>query len=210
MVISDELFQVLSVSSCDDGGTALHTEHGCLFAQANRRYAVRSAQDPLRVCGNGPANGERVVFREGEVALAARASATYPGMFEPVEFRHRYLVDGGLVSNIPTDLLAPMDADVIVAVDVTADIAHTPLKSVLGVMNQAIAIQSERLAEEALTRAQVMIRPKMGDIGPMDLSRSDECIDAGIVAGRRAVPEIKRYILDKRFKTLLFGSGAKT
>ena len=154
--------------------------------------------------------GERVVFREGEVALAARASATYPGMFEPVEFRHRYLVDGGLVSNLPTDLLALMGAQVIVAVDVTADIAHTQPKSVLEVMNQALYIQSERLAQEELTRANVVIRPKMGNIGAMDLSRSDECIDAGIVAGRRAVPEIKKYILDQRFNRLLGGMGKGT
>src|SRR5262249_40670928 len=68
--------------------------------------------------------GERVVFREGEVALAARASATIPGLFQPVVFRHRYLVDGGLVGNIPTDLVADMGADVIVAVDVTADFSR--------------------------------------------------------------------------------------
>ena len=149
--------------------------------------------------------GERVVFREGPVALAARASATIPGMFEPVEFRHRYLVDGGLVSNLPTDLVALMGADIIVAVDVTADIAHTQPKSVLAVLNQAIYIQSERLAQEELTRAQVVIRPAMDDIGAMDLSRSDECINAGILAGRRAVPDIKRLILEKRFEQLLKG-----
>jgi NTE family protein len=143
------------------------------------------------------------VFREGEVALAARASATIPGMFEPVEFRHRYLVDGGLVSNIPTDLLTLMNVDVIVAVDVTADISHAELKSTLAVLNQAIYIQSERLAQDELTRAQVVIRPQMGDIDAMDLSRSDECVDAGIVAGREAVPQIKRFILDKRFEQLL-------
>jgi len=147
--------------------------------------------------------GERVVFREGSVALAARASATIPGMFEPVVFRHRYLVDGGLVSNIPTDLVALLGADIIVAVDVTADITHVQPKSVLAVLNQAIYIQSERLAQDELIRAQVVIRPQMGDIGSMDLSRSDESIDAGILAGRRAVPEIKRFILDKRFKQLL-------
>src|SRR5216684_4677836 len=96
-----------------------------------------------------------------------------------------------------------MDANVIVAVDVTADIAHTQPKSVLAVMNQALYIQSERLAQEELMRANVVIRPKMGDIGAMDLSRSDECVDAGIAAGRRAVPEIKRFILDKRFEKLL-------
>jgi NTE family protein len=154
--------------------------------------------------------GERVVFRDGEVALAARASATYPGMFEPVEFRHRYLVDGGLVSNLPTDLLTLMDANVIVAVDVTADIAQTQPKSVLEVMNQALYIQSERLAQEELTRANVVIRPKMGNIGAMDLTRSDECIDAGIVAGRRAVPEIKKFILDQRFHKLLGAMGKGT
>ena len=50
--------------------------------------------------------GEKVVLREGPLAFAARASATIPGMFEPVPFRHRFLVDGGLVSNLPTDLVA--------------------------------------------------------------------------------------------------------
>ncbi len=152
--------------------------------------------------------GERVVFREGTVAEAARASATIPGMFEPVEFRHRYLVDGGLVSNIPTDLLTLMNVDVIIAVDVTADLSRMQPKSTLAVLNQAIYIQSERVAQEELTRAQVVIRPRLGDVGAMDLSRSDECVDAGIVAGRRAVPEIKRLILDNRIEQL-FGRKRK-
>lgn len=146
--------------------------------------------------------GEKLIFREGSVALAARASATIPGMFEPVPFRHRFLVDGGLVSNLPTDLVAAMGADPIVAVDVTADFMRSQPRSVLEVLNQAIYIQSERLAQEELSRAQVVIRPNLGDITMMDLSRSDECIDAGVLAGRRAVPAIKRLILDKRFEAL--------
>src|SRR5260370_9914806 len=85
--------------------------------------------------------GERVVFREGSVALAARASATIPGLFEPVEFRHRYLADGGLVSNIPTDLIALMGAAIIVAVDVTTVLEHLQPTSVLALLNPAIYIQ---------------------------------------------------------------------
>ena len=150
--------------------------------------------------------GEKLVFREGAVALAARASATIPGMFEPVPFRHRFLVDGGLVSNLPTDLVALMGADPIVAVDVTTDFTHAQPKNVLDILNQAIYIQSERLAQDELSRAQVVIRPRLEDITMMDLSRSDECIDAGTLAGRRAVPEIKRLILDKRFEQLLAAS----
>ncbi len=146
--------------------------------------------------------GERVVFRDGSVALAARASATIPGLFEPVEFRHRYLVDGGLVSNIPTDLVVLLGADIVVAVDVTTVLEHFQPKSIMSVLNQAIYIQSERLAQEELGRANVIIRPRMGDIMMTDLSRSDESINAGILAARQAVPEIKRLILDKRFEHL--------
>jgi NTE family protein len=84
-------------------------------------------------------------------------------------------------------------------VDVTADYARTPINSVLDVLNRALYIQSERLAQDELARAQVVIRPQLGDVTMMDLSKSDDCIDAGILAGRRAAPAIKRLILDKRF-----------
>src|SRR5882672_8918960 len=99
--------------------------------------------------------GERVVFREGPVALAARASATIPGLFEPVVFRHRYLVDGGLVSNIPTDLVQHMGADVILAVDVTADFSRFQPRNIFATLNQAIYIQSESMSKEELARADV-------------------------------------------------------
>ncbi len=91
----------------------------------------------------------------------------------------------------------------VVAVDVTSDVALGRPKIVLGIMNQSISILSERLAREESRRAQVVIRPKMKDVGLMDLARSDESIDAGILAGRQAVPIIKRLILDRRYSKLM-------
>jgi len=73
----------------------------------------------------------------------------------------------------------------------------------LETLNQVINIQSEGLAQHEFSLAQVVIRPKLGDVMMMDLSRSDECIDAGSLAGRRAIPAVKRLILDKRFDRLL-------
>jgi NTE family protein len=147
--------------------------------------------------------GERVVFREGQVALAARASATIPGLFEPVVFRHRYLVDGGLVSNIPTDLVKLMGADVIIAIDVTSDLSRFQPKNIISTLNQAISIQSESKSHEELTRADFAVRPQLGDITAMDLARSPECIDAGSLATRRAIPGIKRMLVDKNLDTIL-------
>ena len=91
----------------------------------------------------------------GSLSSAARASATIPGLFAPVEFRHRYLVDGGLVSNIPTDLLASMGAELIIAVDVTADFSQFRPKNVLATLNQAIYIQGETLSKRELQRAEL-------------------------------------------------------
>src|SRR5262249_19584591 len=131
--------------------------------------------------------GEKVVFREGPVAPAARASATIPGLFQPVVFRHRYLVDGGLVSIIPSDLVAQMGADIIVAVDVTSDFSRFQPRNILTALNQAIYIQSEAMSQTELSRAHFVIRPQLGEISAIDLTHSVECINAGILATRRAV-----------------------
>jgi len=147
--------------------------------------------------------GERVVFREGSVALAARASATIPGLFEPVVFRHRYLVDGGLVSNIPTDLVALMGADTIIAVDVTSDLTRFEPTNIIATLNQAISIQSESKSHEELVHADFVIRPSLREITAMDLARSAECIDAGSLATRQAVPGIKRLLVDKNLDAIL-------
>jgi NTE family protein len=154
--------------------------------------------------------GERVVFREGPVGLAARASATIPGLFEPVVFRHRYLVDGGLVSNIPTDLVKLLGADIVIAVNVTSDLYRFQPKNMIATLNQAISIQSESKSNEELARADFVIRPQLGDITAMDLARSAECIDAGNLATRHAVPGMKRVLIDKNLTEILrYSRGAR-
>jgi NTE family protein len=147
--------------------------------------------------------GERVVFREGPVAIAARASATIPGMFEPVVFRHRYLVDGGLVSNIPTDLVALMGVQTIIAVDVTSDLSRFQPENIIATLSQAISIQSEAMSQSELAKADFVIRPQLRDMTAMDLTRSAECIDAGSLAARHAVPTIKRLLVDRNLDSIL-------
>ena len=129
--------------------------------------------------------GERVVFREGPVVPAARASATIPGLFSPVVFRQRYLVDGGLVSNLPTDLVRSIGADIVVASDVSSDYANVEPGSVLSTITQAVYIQGQQINRENRRLADVIVTPDLRDISPMDLTRSAECIDAGSRAARQ-------------------------
>jgi len=59
-----------------------------------------------------------VVLQSGPVAPAVRASAAIPGLFSPVEIGGRLLVDGGIVDNLPVDLVRSMGADYVIASDV--------------------------------------------------------------------------------------------
>ncbi|MDD3037548.1 patatin-like phospholipase family protein [Bacteroides sp.] len=63
-------------------------------------------------------NGDQVVFREGVLSTAMRASMAIPGVFTPVRMDSMVLVDGGIVNNYPADVAKAMGADIIIGVDV--------------------------------------------------------------------------------------------
>lgn len=63
-------------------------------------------------------SGEEVVLREGKLWEAARASSAIPFIFSPQYFQGRYLVDGGLLNNVPVDHLREQkDLDIIIGVE---------------------------------------------------------------------------------------------
>ncbi len=148
--------------------------------------------------------GERIIFREGEVAPAARASATVPGLFDPVEYRHRYLVDGGLCDNIPVDVAKLQGADIIITVAVSADFSKNKISSVFMILTQSIYIQGKLLDAERLKMSDIVIRPKVNDISAVDLGRSPECIEAGIQAARQSMPALKKLLVRRTDDKCLF------
>lgn len=140
--------------------------------------------------------GEKIIFREGEVVPAVRASATIPGVFEPVEYRQRLLVDGGLVSNIPSFEARLLGAEMIVAVVTASDFSRRDVNNVFQVLSQAIYIQGKVIEPQALALCDIVIYPEVGDVGIADFSRRNDCIDAGIRATRREITRIKEKIIE--------------
>lgn len=162
---------------------------------------------PLVCIATDIQTGERIIFREGPVVLAVRASSTIPGVFKPVEYRHRFLVDGGLVGNIPTDIAQLMGMDIIIAVSVKADFSDYRTANVLQILNQSIYIQGQVMAKDLLKNADFVIRPQVGDISAIELWRSKELIEAGILGARQSVLELKQLIMDRTFEQILEISG---
>lgn len=144
--------------------------------------------------------GEQIVLREGSVALAARASATMPGVFQPVPYRHRLLVDGGIVDNLPTDVAKLLGADIILCVNVPVDFSRTAPSNVMTTLNQALYIQGQVITQERLALADVVIAPKVRDVNTFELWKSAECVAAGEAAAREALPTLRRVLAAKFFK----------
>jgi NTE family protein len=83
---------------------------------------------PLRVVATDIDRASKVVFSEGNVAKAVRASISIPGVFSPVKIDNHHLVDGALIDPIPVDEAREMGADFIIAVDVTTEVQEVYIK----------------------------------------------------------------------------------
>jgi predicted acylesterase/phospholipase RssA len=64
--------------------------------------------------------GEPMLLALGDMVKAGQASCTVPGLFEPVEWGNKFLVDGGLFSIVPTTQAKEMGADFVIGVDIAA------------------------------------------------------------------------------------------
>jgi len=144
--------------------------------------------------------GEKIIFKEGPVAPAARASATIPGIFLPVSYRQRFLVDGGLVENIPVSVAKLFEPDIIITVAVSADITKNSYDNIFSTLFQTIYIQGQQSDKNNLKMSDIIIAPKVSDVSAIELNKAIECIDAGFIAGKNSLKKIKKLIIDKTYE----------
>jgi NTE family protein len=138
--------------------------------------------------------GTRVVLDRGPVAKAVRASSAIPGVFNPVELQGRLLVDGGVVDNIPIAVAREKGADIVIAVDISENVANFNITNVVDVMVQAVAIIMNENTKLKKKDADVLIAPAVGNVAMLDFTQKKRCMQAGIEAAQRAVPEIRKKI----------------
>ncbi|MEZ5557687.1 MAG: patatin-like phospholipase family protein [Pseudomonadales bacterium] len=142
---------------------------------------------PYRAVAADIATGAEVVLADGSLALAMRSSMSVPGVFDPVEQGGHILVDGGIVNNLPIDVVRQMGADIVIAVDVGSgltprDQLGRPLAVILQMTN--LMIQKNVDAQVAsLTERDLLITPELGD----DVSSTDfGKVNTGIAIGYAA------------------------
>jgi len=135
-------------------------------------------------------NGDETVFGRGNTGQAVRASCSIPGIFRPVKILDKFYVDGGVVSPVPVDAARRLGADIVIAVDISSSSERMPPSNTIETLLQSIHIMYSKLASAQLSRADVVIRPKVGHIGSSDFSKRHEAILEGEKAALEALPKI--------------------
>lgn len=156
-----------------------------------RNTPIESLRVPFHAVATDIQSGQEIVFGRGNAGAAVRASCSIPGIFRPVRIGDRVYVDGGVVSPVAVDAAKRLGADVVIAVDISADVGGTAPESTIETIMQAVSIMYARLAAIQLGRAEVVIRPKVGHIGAADFSMRHEAIMEGEKAAVEALPRIQ-------------------
>jgi NTE family protein len=142
--------------------------------------------------------GEEVVMKgEGDLALAICASCAIPGVFIPViDADGRTLIDGGVVSPMPTRAVRKLGADIVIAVDLlTCGSTYWGKPStLLGMFFQSAMMMLRTASRNQHYRADVVIEPKIAHIRPDELAKRDELVDLGEKAALEKMDEIRSVI----------------
>lgn len=139
--------------------------------------------------------GERILFNSGPLAIAVRASMNLPGVFEPVQYRHRELVDGAVVDYLPVETVKQMGADYIIASVTPPDFYSKTPQTVAAYLLRVGDVRGAAMIEEASRKANFVITNRVLDIGTLELDKLHKAGEVGIQQAHKHMKELQEDIL---------------
>jgi NTE family protein len=182
------------------GGQKIKLFFNTLVGADRGERTIESLPLPLSIIATDVGSGARVVFRSGELSAAMRASMSVPALLSPQTYQGHYLVDGGLVENLPVaEVRARCNADVVIAVDVGSPLYKPEdVDSITAVTGQMINILTEQnaITSRALVKpGDVYIKPNLEGFTSSDFNRSREGAERGRQAAEAQAEKLRRYAL---------------
>ena len=147
-------------------------------------------QKPLAIAATDINLGMPVYYCGGSIGPPLRASCAYPGLFVPVKYDGRTLVDGFLTALVPVDGAFLLGAEVVIAVYLETGFIDEP-RTLTDVLSRSFTIIQKHADLAWRQHADVIIEP---DVGPFlwdDFSKTSEMIRAGEEAALKALPAIR-------------------
>jgi NTE family protein len=152
---------------------------------------------PFRSIATDIGNGEKVVFADGDLATAIRASMSVPAAFAPIHYQGHLLVDGGIVDNVPIDEARKLGGTRLIVVNVGAPLAEEKdLTSSFAIANQMLTAMMKRETDAqlgTLGAGDVLLVPALGDLSSAAFDQTPEAVKYGEQAADAQIIALRTF-----------------
>jgi NTE family protein len=202
----DEMQRVANLTTFHDFGRWTPSWLGLATNQRLERYLARftpaktfeELKTPLAIAATDINAGVTVYYSRGPLGPPLRGSCAYPGLFVPIQFENRTLVDGFLTAPVPVEGAMLLGANVIIAVYLEAGSLENP-RTAADVISRSFTIIQRHADLAWRQQADVIIEPDVKPFVWDDFTRSDEMIAVGEAAVEAVLPQIREAVgVEKR------------
>jgi NTE family protein len=160
-----------------------------------KHHRFEDMRIPLGVLATDLCNGESVSFRDsGDVFLPIRASCSYPGLFQPLRYEGRLLVDGAMSMEIPALLARQMGATHVISVHLPAQGAAVPPSNMFQVVNRCFQIMQTHCEQGWRDASDLVIVPDVTTMAWDAFGSGPQLIQTGEAAALAALPTIQSWM----------------
>ncbi|HEX4022187.1 MAG TPA: patatin-like phospholipase family protein [Acidobacteriaceae bacterium] len=168
-----------------------------IFLRYDNRTNFDHLPIPFRCVATDLNTSKPVVLSSGSLPDAIRASVSLPGVFSPVEVHGHALVDGGVVENLPVQIVRAMHVDVVIAVSLPMGaITPSDTNSIVGVLQRSFSVAIEQNEEASRRLANIVIMPQTQHYTSSDYSKSAQLIQLGYEAAEKMRAQLLPYALN--------------
>jgi NTE family protein len=197
----EEMAKVGAATSFSDFGRWTPSWLGLATNQRMEKYLARftpattfeELRTPLAIATTDINAGVTVYYSHGPIVPPLRASCAYPGLFVPIQFEGRTLVDGFLTAPVPVEGVMLLGADVVIAVYLESGNLEEP-RTFTDVLSRSFNIIQRHGDLAWRAQADVIIEPDVKPFVWDDFSKTPEMVAAGEAAALAALPQIRAIL----------------
>jgi NTE family protein len=197
----DEMQHIATTTTFHDFGRWTPSWLGLATNQRMEKYLARftpattfeELTTPLAIAATDINAGVTVYYTRGPIAPPLRGSCAYPGLFVPMQFENRTLVDGFLTAPVPVEGALLLGADVVIAVYLEAGSLEQP-RTAADVISRSFTIIQRHADIAWRQQADVIIEPDVKPFVWDDFSHTNDLVAVGAAAAEAAIPQIREVL----------------
>jgi len=164
--------------------------------------SFKDTKIPIKIVTTDLVSGESFVISKGSLVTAVHASMAIPTLFKPVEYKDRFLIDGGVSNPVPDDVVRGMGADIVISVNLdnyqkNEKFGLKDLK-IKRTASRGLNIMRHYLAEYSIRNSDFIIEPYLPDLGIIRWKKyftkefGPKIINIGVKETKEFIDDIKK------------------